>query len=97
MGLGVQPSTGPSATNMLLALGFSKGASSLCTFYRVERLAVHGDDFTSEAPAVDLKWLEVELKKHFTMKTQVFGPDVGESKEFTISNQTIRWTGDCVT
>ena len=70
-------------TNKFLALGFSKGASLLCTFYqegRGIRLAVHGDDFVLEAPSADLKRLDVELKKHFTTKSQVLGPDVGECK-----------------
>lgn len=87
-------------TSKLLALGFSKGASSPCTFFhegRGIRLAVHGDDFVSEAPAADLKWLDVELKKHFTMKSQTLGPDVGECKELTILNRSIRWTSSGVT
>ena len=59
------PNWAECSTGKLLALGFSKGASSPCTFYhegRGIRLAVHGDALASEAPAADLRWLDTELK-----------------------------------
>ena len=82
-------------TKKLLSLGFTKGASSPCTFFhpgRSIRMPVHGDDFVSEGQAIDLKWLDDALQKQFKMKSQVLGPDVGEVKELTILNRTVRWT-----
>ena len=82
-------------TSKLLNIGFSKGASSPCTFHHATRnikLVVHGDDFVSEGSAFNLAWLDASLKKEFIMKSQVLGPDKGETRELTILNRVIRWT-----
>ena len=87
-------------TEALVELGFTKGASSPCTFWhpsRNIRLVVHGDDFVSEGEVGALSWLDESLKKVFQMKTQVLGPDKGQCDECTILNRVIRWTQKGIT
>ena len=87
-------------TDRFLELGFSKGASSPCTFYHEARkikTIVHGDDFVSEGSAFNLARVDAELRKSFTLKTQVLGPDRGEVRELTILNRVVRWTADGLT
>ena len=85
-------------TNALESIGFVKGASSPCSFRHEKKcinVVVHGDDFMSEGEAHNLKWFDVELSKHFELKTEVLGPDAakGEVQELRFLNRVITWTG----
>ena len=65
----------------LAKLGFAKGRSSPCLFYhpvRELRMVVHGDDFVTEGPADNLQWLNNEMSKVFSLKTEVLGDGPGE-------------------
>ena len=87
-------------TDALIELGFTKGATSPCTFWHPQRrirLAVHGDDFVSEGATADLKWLDEHLSKSFDLKTQVLGPEGGQVRECTILNRVLRWTSKGIT
>ena len=58
---------------------FCQGASKPFIFrceYRRINLVLHGDDVLSEGEAHELTCFDVELRKHFELKTQVLGPDV---------------------
>ena len=86
-----------SYTTALERLGFVKGSSSPCSFRHEDRrinLVVHGDDFLSEGEAQELRWFDIELRKHFELKTEVLGPDVknGEVQEIRLLNRILTWS-----
>ena len=63
-------------SKVLEGLGFTKGASSPCTFFHKSRqikMAVHGDDFVTEGSEVQLWWLAAELQKAFEVKVEILG------------------------
>ena len=81
---------------MVDKLGFEKGESSPCSFFHPDRhlsTVVHGDDFVTEGERYQLDWLDVELRKHFEIKTEILGPDAhkGEQREVRILNRVLRW------
>ena len=79
-------------TKVLLDIGFLKGASSPCTFYRPTHkicMAVHGDDFVSAGSYRALQWLDEKLKSHFQIKTEVLGEDQALLKEARLLNRVI--------
>ena len=79
---------------MLIKLGFTKGESSPCAFYHSERgiqTVVHGDDFVSEGEKGHLLWLDKQMKLSFELKTEILGPDKGETREVRILNRVLRW------
>jgi hypothetical protein len=83
-------------TDVLLGLGFLKGESSPCTFFHPNRklhMVVHGDDFFTEGSSEELRLLDKQLQKHFTMKTEVLGPDAakGEVQELKFLNRVLSW------
>ena len=81
-------------TEVLIKLGFTKGESSPCTFYHAEKgiqTVVHGDDFVSEGEKGQLLWLDKQMKLSFELKTEILGPDKGETREVRILNRVLRW------
>ena len=46
-------------------------------------MVVHGDDFLSEGEAHELRWFDVEARRHIELKTEVLGsdPKKGEVQE----------------
>ena len=57
-------------------------------------MVVHGDDFLSEGEAQELRWFDIELRKHFELKTEVLGPNVknSEVQEIRFFNRVITWS-----
>ena len=82
-------------TEVLIKLGFTKGESSPCTFYHSEKgmqaVVVHGDDFVSGGEKGQLLWLDKQMKLSFELKTEILGPDKGETQEVRILNRVLRW------
>ena len=77
-------------------LGFRKGESSPCSFVHLERglnLVVHGDDFFIEGPRDELAKLDLQLKEHFQLKTEILGPDSkkGDVQEIRFLNRVLAW------
>ena len=59
----------------LMAMGFSRGKSSPCTFFhphRGVRCVVHGDDFTFLGSEDDLKWCTQMMKDEYDIKSEVY-------------------------
>ena len=55
--------------------------------------SVHGDDFTTTGPKVELDWFEKQLEgKYELRKGGRLGPGNKDSKEFLVLNRAIRWT-----
>ena len=82
-------------TTALESLSFVKAASSHCSFRHEDRRVnlVRGDDFLSEGEAQELRWFDIEPRKHFELKTEVLGPDAknGEVQEIRLLNIIMTW------
>ena len=81
-------------SGVLEGLGFKKGASSPCAFFHAGwgiRTVVHGDDFLSEGPSENLKKMDREMRKTFSLKTEVLGPDPGDVRAIKVLNRQISW------
>ena len=80
----------------LRSIGFEQGEASPCVFvHKLKNLAtsVHGDDFTTVGPKVELDWLEAKLEAKYELrKGGRLGPGENDSKEFLVLNRAIRWT-----
>ena len=75
-------------------IGFQQGLASPCTFYHKEkgiRTYVHGDDYVSVGRPKHLEWMQKELEKCFTVKTQRLGPQADHLKEVKILNRVVAW------
>ena len=74
-------------------LGSTGELQSLTWFYHPVKeisVAIHGDDFTSLGEAVNLDWLQKELKKHFELKVRGrIGPSPKDDKCIRLLNQNI--------
>ena len=83
-------------SSYLRSLGFEQGEASPCVFvHKLKNLAtsVHGDDFTTVGPKVELDWLEAKLEAKYELrKGGRLGPGANDSKEFLVLNRAIRWT-----
>ena len=63
-------------------------------YYNAEhdmKVVVHVDDFLCTGEKKDLRWLEIELKKHFQLKSEILGPDKGEVNATGFLGRTISW------
>ena len=75
--------------------GFIRGKASPCTFYHPDknlRTYIHGDDYVTVGKEADLKWLRNKLEEKYEIKTQVLGPDKGDSQQIRILNRILTWT-----
>ena len=76
-------------------VGFTRGEASPVVFYHEGRdlaVVVHGDDFTFEGEAEDLKWIYGEIQKWFEVKLRgILGPEDGDDKEVTILGRVVTW------
>ena len=55
--------------------------------------SVHGDDFTSVGPKVELDWLEARLESRYELRKGCRpGPGEIDVKEILVQNCAIRWT-----
>ena len=55
--------------------------------------SVHGDDFTSAGPKVELDWLESQLEGTYELrKGGRLGPGDRDAKEILVLSRAIRWT-----
>ncbi|MDE0779072.1 MAG: hypothetical protein OSB43_22550, partial [Nocardioides sp.] len=83
-------------SGFLKSVGFIQGTASPCIFVHSTRnlsTSVHGDDFTSVGPKLELDWLESALEgKYELRKGGRLGPGRSDSKEILVLNRAIRWT-----
>ena len=83
-------------SDVLVQMGFTKGAASPCTFAHKTRnlkCVVHGDDFTTAGRDEDLSWFENKIQKFFEVKLRGrLGSSKGDSKEIRILNRIARYT-----
>ena len=57
--------------------------------------SVHGDDFTTTGPKVELDWLESEISQRYEITIGPrLGPGVHDAKETRVLNRVVRWTED---
>jgi hypothetical protein len=55
--------------------------------------SVHGDDFTSVGPKIELDWLEAKLESRYELrKGGRLGPGENDAKDILVLNRAIRWT-----
>ena len=77
-------------------VGFTQGHASPCIFTHAARsiaCSVHGDDFTSTGPKVELDWLEEKLKSKYELKCGGrLGPGPGDAREISVLNRILRYT-----
>ncbi len=87
-------------STLLVRLGSRQGLASPNVFYHHDRhiaSSVHGDDFTSTGPAVELDWLESEIGKEYeTTVGPRLGPGPNDAKEARALNRVITWHEDRV-
>ena len=84
-------------SEVLEKMGFRKGQSSPCSFFHEEwqiRTVVHGDDFLSEGPDASLRKMDAEMKKTFSLKTEVLGGDPGDVQSIRVLNRQISLKDD---
>ena len=83
-------------TEFLSSQGFRAGVASPCNFVNEKRelfLTVHGDDFTITGPAASLTWMDKVMSGRYEIKSEVLGPENGQTQELRILNRVLRWTG----
>ena len=84
-------------TEKLEGVGFKRGKASAAVFYNAERdlrLVVHGDDFTFLGYSEDIEWIRDSMAEWYDIKVRgVLGDEVGDDKEVTILNRSIRCDG----
>ena len=51
----------------------------------------HGDDYVSTGKLNSLKWMQGNLEKKYTLKTQLLGPNKEHMKEVKILNRIVTW------
>ena len=77
------------------SVGFTRGTHSPVVFYHEEKdlsCVVHGDDFTFEGEAEDLKWIAEKMKEWFEVKIRgLLGPEEADDKEVTILGRVVKW------
>ena len=86
----------------LEGLGFKQGRSNPCLYFHRERslrLNVHGDDFTVVGSYNELKWLESELGKVWTVETRGILARPGSGlpgviHHISVLNRLISWTNE---
>ena len=84
----------------LEGLDFGQGRSNPCLYFHEEkslRLNVHGDDFTVVGSYEELKWLEAELGKVWTVETRGIlarpGSELpGVIHQISVLNRLVTWT-----
>ena len=71
-----------------------------CLFANSDRqlyISVHGDDFTTAGPKVEIDWFERLLEQKYELtKGGRLGPGDSDTKELTVLNRVLRWTDACV-
>ena len=77
------------------SVGFTRGTHSPVVFYHEGKdlsCVVHGDDFTFEGEAEDLKWIAEKMKEWFEVKVRgLLGPEEDDDKEVTILGRVVKW------
>ena len=80
----------------LRELGFRQGRASPCLFHHRERgitTTVHGDDFTTCGPKMQLDWFESALAERYELtRGGRLGPAPEDDKEASVLNRIVRWT-----
>ena len=79
-------------SEVLEGMGFVKGRSSPCSFYHEAwkiRTIVHGDGFLSEGPGKNLREMDAQMRKAFSLKTEVLGGDPEDVQSINVLNRQI--------
>ena len=83
-------------SSFMKRIGFTQGEASPCIFVHESRgiaCSVHGDDFTSTGPKIELDWLEAQLKGKYELREGGrLGPEPDDAKELTVLNRLLRYT-----
>ena len=83
-------------SGFLKSIGFSQGVACPCLFVLADRhlyISVHGDDFTTAGPKVEIDWFERLLEEKYELKKGGrLGPGDQDCKELTVLNRVLRWT-----
>ena len=83
-------------SGFLRSIGFQQGEAPPCVFmHNLKNMAtsVHGDDFTSVGPKVELDRLETQLEGWYGLrKGRRLGPGENDAKEILLLNRAMRWT-----
>ena len=78
------------------SIGFEQGEASPCVFVHRARnpaTSVHGGDFTTSGPKVELDWFEAKPETRYELrKGGRRGPGKNDAKEILVLNRAIRWT-----
>ena len=78
------------------SLGFVRGKSTPFVFVHHDRMmhaVVHGDDFTTGGPKMELDGFKQELEKKYELKVSCrLGAAPGDDKEGRVLNRIVRWT-----
>ena len=85
-------------SGFMTSIGFTQGEASPCIFVHESRgiaCSVHGDDFTSTGPKVELDWLDAQLKGKYELREGGrLGPGLDDANELTVLNRVPRYTPD---
>ena len=76
-------------------IGFVASKSVPCLYVHAAkgvRAVVHVDDFLVSGESPELAWLEAELQKVFSIKSEELGAGPSCAKEVKFLNRTVRWT-----
>ena len=77
------------------SVGFERGVHSPVVFFHPGKdlsCVVHGDDFTFEGEAEDLKWITQKMKEWFEVKIRgTLGPEDEDDKVVTILGRIVKW------
>jgi hypothetical protein len=85
-------------SSALVEMGFVQGKSCPCIFWHEERdvlTSVHGDDFTTRGPKVELDWFAAKLAEKYELKEGPrLGPSPEDAREASVLNRIVHWDED---
>ena len=83
-------------SKFLVSLGFVMGDASACVFRHAKRrlvTSVHGDDFTTSGPKMNIDWMKGQMEQRYELTEAArLGPAKTDDKEVKILNRLVRWT-----
>jgi hypothetical protein len=72
------------------------GDASACVFRHAKRrlvTSVHGDDFTTSGPKMNIDWMKGQMEQRYELTEAArLGPAKSDDKEVKILNRLVRWT-----
>ena len=84
-----------SLSEHMVSLGFRRGCGFPSVFWHPTRLVmvlVHGDDYVSAGPEVELDWLKKSLEEKYKTKSQILNSMSAWGSEIKVLNRVIRRT-----